>query len=439
MTQRQIARFWLPLFASWLLMTAEGPLVSAVINRLSDEIIMLAALGIVTSLSITIESPIINLLATSTALVRDRATFVLVRRFTWHWMVGLTAIAVLLAYTPLFDWVVVQLLAVPAEVAVWVRPGLQIMCLWSAAIAWRRFLQGVLIHFQRPQAVARGTLWRLGSGAAVAIGLALLTEWPGIIVGSVTLAVSVIVEALYATWAVQPLLRTVLASSPRPADGEPPLTYSELFWFHLPLAGTSLLALLVQPLVAFSLARLANPTLSLAAWPVLFQLLLLTRAGAMALPEVVIALNNHPQTTEALRSFIGWLALAAAGVVVLLAFTPLIDIYLIQIQDAEPAISQEVKRGLMVLALFPALATINFGLRGLLISRRHTNPVNTGMILNLVATGLMLAAGVAMRWSGIVTAAMALNIALILETIYLVWQAQKYPQPRLRSRPTVTL
>ena len=47
MRQRDIFLFWLPLFASWLLMTAEGPIVSAAINRLPNEVIMLAAQGIV--------------------------------------------------------------------------------------------------------------------------------------------------------------------------------------------------------------------------------------------------------------------------------------------------------------------------------------------------------------------------------------------------------
>ena len=56
-------------------MTAEGPTVSAAINRLPDEIIMLAAQGIVVSLAVTIESPIINLLSTATALVRDRDSY----------------------------------------------------------------------------------------------------------------------------------------------------------------------------------------------------------------------------------------------------------------------------------------------------------------------------------------------------------------------------
>ena len=91
MRQRDILWFWLPLCASWLLMTAEGPVISAVINRLPDEVIMLAAQGIVVSLSVMIESPIINMLATATALVRDRASYILVRNFTVHWAVLLTA------------------------------------------------------------------------------------------------------------------------------------------------------------------------------------------------------------------------------------------------------------------------------------------------------------------------------------------------------------
>ena len=136
MRQRDIFLFWLPLFASWLLMTAEGPTITAVINRLPNEVIMLAAAGIVISLSVTIESPIMNMLATSTALVKDRQSYLLVRRFTIHWMVLLTAVSLLIAFTPLFNVIVTGWLDVPLDVAVWVRPGLKIMSLWSASIGW---------------------------------------------------------------------------------------------------------------------------------------------------------------------------------------------------------------------------------------------------------------------------------------------------------------
>src|SRR5690554_5974944 len=122
--QRDILWFWLPLFASWLLMTAEGPTVSAAINRLPDEIIMLAAQGIVVSLAVTIESPIINLLSTATALVRDRDSYLLVRKFTIHWALGLTVLAAAIAFTPLFDLVVRRWMGTPPEIAHWVKPGM---------------------------------------------------------------------------------------------------------------------------------------------------------------------------------------------------------------------------------------------------------------------------------------------------------------------------
>jgi len=183
MRQREIFWFWLPLFASWLLMTAEGPLIAAAINRLPGEVVMLAAMGIVNSLSVTIESPIINLLATSTALVRDHASYLLVRRFTLYLCLALTVVAILVGYTPLFDLIVPGLLDVPDDIARWVRPGMQIMIFWSAAIGWRRFLQGILIRFNRTRSIAWGTAVRLlASGGTVAV-LAVWGRWPGVKIG----------------------------------------------------------------------------------------------------------------------------------------------------------------------------------------------------------------------------------------------------------------
>jgi len=69
---RRIAQAWWPLAASWLLMSLEGPMVSAVIARLADPKIHLAAYGgIVFPVALLVESPIIMLLAASTALCKD--------------------------------------------------------------------------------------------------------------------------------------------------------------------------------------------------------------------------------------------------------------------------------------------------------------------------------------------------------------------------------
>ena len=425
MRQKHIFLFWLPLFASWLLMTAEGPIISATINRLPNEVIMLAAQGIVISLSVTIESPIINLLATSTALVKDRASYLLVRRYTIQWMIVLTFITIIIAFTPVFDLIIVQLLGTPEEVARWVKPGMQIMTFWSAAIAWRRFLQGVLIHFGYPNKMAWGTAVRLIASAGVAIGLAVWTDFAGVIVGASSLMAGVIAEAIYATIATRPLLFDEL-SPDKPAAAGDPLTYKELNRFHLPLAGTSVMILLVQPLITSSLARLDNPTQSLAAWPVLFQILLVMRAAAFALPEAVIALTKGMDTYRPIRLFAGYLTLGVTGAMMLFTFTPLSNFYIFVVQDMTEAVGNLTNSTLVLYILFPGLNVIGMWLRGSLIHSRATTDVNIAMVINLIVTIAVLGIGLSNRWAGLPTAAAALNIAIFCEIIYLAWRTQRH-------------
>ncbi|MCP4359016.1 MAG: hypothetical protein GY796_13430 [Chloroflexi bacterium] len=432
MQQRDIFRFWLPLFASWLLMTAEGPIVSATINRLPNEVVMLAAQGIVVALSVMIESPIINLLATSTALVKDRASFLLVRRFTIHWMILLTGITILIAFTPVFDLVVVQMMSAPPEVAFWVRPGMQIMTFWSAAIAWRRFLQGVLIHFGQPSKMAWGTLIRLLTSGGTAILLGVYFDLPGVIIGATALMVGVVAEALFATIAVRPLLHHQLSPT-APAADEDVLTYSELFWFHLPLAGTSLMILLVQPLITSSLARLDKPTQSLAAWPVLFQILLMARAAAFALPEAVIALSKGTTNFSPLRRFTGSLTLGVTLFMVLFTFSPLASFYIFVIQDMTESVGELVQLTLVFYLLFPGMTVVGMWLRGVLINGRQTTDVNVAMGINLAVTVVVLGIGLALHLPGLPTAAAALNLAVFCEIIYLAWRTQRIVPIRLFS------
>lgn len=432
MRQRDIFWFWLPLFASWLLMTAEGPVISAAINRLPNEVVMLAAQGIVVSLSVTIESPIINLLATATALVRDRHSFLLVRRFTIHLIVALTIVTVAIGFTPLFDLVVGKWLGTPPEIAEWVRVGMRIMALWSAAIGWRRFLQGVLIHFGQTRKVAWGTAVRLVVSGGGAVLLAWGTDLPGVVIGTIGLMVGVVAEAIFATVAVQPLLKNELAEDV-PASGGKVMSYRELFWFHLPLAGTSVLVLLAQPLVTSTLARLDRPDLTLAAWPLIFQFMLVMRAIALALPEVVIALTRGQESYEPLRRFSFWLGLGSLGLTGLVAFTPLGGFYFLKVQDAELAVGSLARDGVMLFLLLPSLTVLVSWLRGLLIHKRATAVVNAGMVANLSITVVVLGLGLAFQWAGIATSAVALTLSLMAESVYLGWQAQRVLKVRIFS------
>ncbi len=381
---------------------------------------MLAALGIVFALAITIESPIVNLLATSTALVRDRPSFEVTRRFTLHGMVILTGVGALIGFGPLFSPVVEQLLGTPPEIARWVRPGLQIMVLWTPAIAWRRFLQGVLIRFGRPRAIASGTVLRLAATAGTALVLATTSGLPGIHIFAWALMSGVVVESIYATWVARPVIAEL------PGEAARPLSYGRLFAFHLPLAGTAILTLAGQPLVTFTLARLDRPTLNLAAWPLVFQTLLLLRAASLALPEVIIALADAEGADTALKRFSWRLATVIGLLTTALVATPLLRLYLFGVQDADPSVAERAWLGLVLCLPLPAAAVVVSWLQGLLIHREKTAAVNLASVVQLSVLAVGLALALVSKAPGLPAAVVAMQVSMIAQAAVMV--------SRLRSR-----
>src|SRR5262249_38846476 len=164
--------------ASWALMSAEGPILQAVIARLPDVETQLAAFGIMMSVEITVESPVIMLLATSTALVSGPRSFHALRRFMICVNAVVTITAALVAFAPLYDVIVRDLIGVPPSIAAAAQSGMQIMTFWSAAIGWRRFYQGVLIRYGETRWIGYGTLARLVASAGSGIAGPLATNLP---------------------------------------------------------------------------------------------------------------------------------------------------------------------------------------------------------------------------------------------------------------------
>lgn len=422
-SRRRILLFWLPLAASWLLMGAEMPFLNAAIARLGEAERMLAAFGIVGSLSITIESPVIMLLTTSTALARGRQSYRMLRKFTWHLMLGTTVLHLLIGWTPLFDVVVREWMGVPEGIVEPVRLGMRIMVLWSAAIAWRRFKQGVMIRFGLTRFVGAGTLLRLMVSAGTGLALALPGRVPGVAVAAYALSTGVIAEAAYAHWVTRGITAQKFGpGTPDPAGSR--LGYAELVRFHWPLAASTLLYLLSQPLIAAALARGVHPELTLAAWPVASGLLFITRAPVLALPEVVIALIDENGSSKALRDFCVRVGLVCSGLLGLIAFTPLAQGYFRTLMGVNEELASRAVLGGQIGLLLPLVYGFQSWLRGYLSARRATGPMTLAMILNLLTMAGVLFVGVALAAPGVALAAFALTLAAGVETVTL-WRAAR--------------
>jgi len=396
LTTRRIFSIWWPLAASWLLMALELPVVSAAVARLADPKVHLAAYGgVVFPLALIVESPIIMLLAASTALSRDRASYARLRRFTHAAGAGLTALHVVVAFTPLYDAIAGGLLGAPPEVLEPARLGLRVMTPWTWSIAYRRFNQGVLIRFGHSRAVGLGTAVRLGTDLTV-LALGSILGAPGILVATSAVACGVTSEALYTRVRVRP----VLGSQMPAASASPPLTLRAFLQFYAPLAMTPLLELLMEPIGAAAMARMPMPLESLAAWPVVFGTVWMAMALGVGFQEVVVALIGEEDAPRQLRRFALGLAAATALPLLVAAATPLARAWFETAAGLPPELARLARAALWLAPPLPALVVAHSWFQGQLVHGRRTRAIPEALALFLATASGVALAGV---WWGQIT------------------------------------
>jgi len=420
---RAVFSSWWPLAASWLLMGLELPAVSAMMARLPEPTVSLAAYGgVVFPLALLIESPIVMLLTASTALSKDWSSYRLVRRFMLIAASSLTLLHALVAFTPLYDLVVGRMLAPPAAVLEPARRGLQIMLPWTLSIAYRRFQQGVLIRFGRSRAVGIGTAVRLATnlvvlGTGYAIG-----SVPGIVIGTLAVASGVVAEAVFAGWMVRPVLARELPS--RTASAEP-LTLAAFLRFYVPLAMLPVFGFVAMPLATAAMSRMPLAMDSLAVWPVINGLLFTLRSTGFALNEVVVALLERPRALPGLKRFGFGLAAVTSLLLLVTAASPIGHVWFARISALPPPLVRLASAGMWFAFLLPALSALQSLYQGVIVHSQRTRAVTESMVVYLLAVVLALLAGVVRaQWTGLYVGLAAGTLGSAAQVAWLWWRAR---------------
>ncbi len=432
---RRVINTWWPLAASWLLMALELPAISAVMARLPNPTISLAAYNsIVFPLALIIESPIIMLLAASTALSKDTASYRKIRSFMLVTSTALTGLHILIAFTPLYYPVVSGLLNADPAIIEPARTGMKIMLPWTGAIAFRRFNQGVLIRFERSRAVSLGTGVRLVSNWLVLAFGYLNGSLAGIIVGTSAVSVGVISEAIYIGFTTRPVIHTDLAKA-KPV--EPPLTLRAFLTFYIPLALTSLLTLLVNPITSAAVNRMPERMGSNAVWSAVNGLVFMLRSLGMAFNEVVVALLDEQFSSPTLRRFTTYLAIATTIALFLIAATPLAVIWLEKIIGLPPELAQLARLAIWLALPIPALNAFQSWYQGTILFSKTTRAIPESILLYLLTVAIVLIGGVIYgQIAGLYIGAIALGSSMFVQTVWL-WFRSRQIRRQLQQRDEI--
>jgi hypothetical protein len=415
--QRKIIKTWLPLAASWLLMAIEMPAITAVMARLAHPEISLAAHGsVVFPIALIIEAPIIMLLAASVALCKDWESYQRIYRFMMITGLTLTVLHLLVAFTPLFDVLVTRILGVPQEIVEPARIGFQIITPWTWSIAYRRFQQGVLIRFGHSDAVGIGTLIRLTTDAAVLSFGLIIGSIPGYIIGASSQALSTMAEAFYSGLRVRPVLRDQLKLAPVVKK----LTWKAFFAFYIPLALTSLLSLVWQPIGSAALSRMPRALDSLAVWAVVSGLIFMLRSLGMAFNEVVVALMDQEGASAYLRKFSTYLFTVVSISHLLIAATPLAFLWFKYVSGLSPSLVHLAQIGFWFALPMPGLNVLQSWYQGAILFGKNTRAIPESMAIFLVTVLVVLGGGVLCgKFIGLYVGLLGFSIANFTQTVWL--------------------
>lgn len=415
---RLILHFWFPLAASWLLMAAEMPTVTAFVARMPQTKLQLAAFGIATSLALAIESPIVPMLTASNALVRDRHSYNVVHRFMLGLNVLVTALMLSVSLTPLFDLVVIRVMGAPTEIAALVRPTLVAMSTWPAAIGYRRFFQGIMIRHGYTRRMSYGTAVRLFAALVVSAAGLGWRRWDGAMVGGLALATSTLAEAIVVHFLSRSAVRKTWAAEL--SDGEPPSDWRAMVRFYLPLVLTSMVNLSTTPLLNLGMARALYPVESLAVWPVISGQLLVTRSFGYSFQEVVVALLDRPGARSSLRRFAIYLGVGVVLLMGIIAFTPVGTWWQQRVAGLDAELTAFAIPTLRLVLLLPLMAVLQSWFRGLVIYGKRTGTIAGATFVNLSVLATALFIGVNTNGViGVSLAAVALSASQGIESLWL--------------------
>ena len=373
-------------------MAVEGPYLAAIIARLPDPTINLAAFGVTLAFAIIIEAPVIMLMSASTALVGDRNSFFALRRFSYGLCVTLTIVQLLVLTPPVFSFLTTTVMDLPSDVSLLTHEGLTLLLPWPAAVGYRRFRQGLLIRKHLTHRVAYGTGFRLLTMSLSALAVYWFLPLDGIHVGAIGLSTGVVVEAVASRFMTRSVVTEILKNnsvvSQKP---DPTLHLTSLIKFYVPLGLTSVLALAIQPLLTVFMGQSRNALASLAVFPVVHGIVFIFRAIGLSYLEVVIALlGENQENFKHIRNFAVGLSLATVFALSIIAFTPLAAILLQNVFGLTTQLTTFALPPLQILAVFPALSVLLSLQRGTLVHAHYTPPITLATLLEASSVGVVL-------------------------------------------------
>jgi hypothetical protein len=419
LTHRRLFSLFLPLAFSGILYPLSRPIINAALARSLDPVTAIAAFAVAYSISMPLQSPMFGLRQVVTALGVDREMLGLVARLNWIIAVGASIAILVIAVPPVYNTVVVGVMGIPPRIA---RVGpmvLVVIAVGPTLTAARGYYQGVLVRHGITIPVGIGALGFLLVSSGLLWAGVLWTDWEGAFLAATALAFG---QLAYVACVWQPA-RVILKD--RIPDFDPSIRPEQrsrryVFRFYLPLAVSTALMTLVEPMIQSAMAHSPLAEASLAAYSVTISFIWLAGAPLWNLQQVVISQVTGRQSLEIVRKFS---LIVSAGLTLMLAVLALPPVAewlfgsVIGVTGEVKTLAVDGFKWLVPAGLFMGARSLY---HGILTCRGSTGGIQTGSFLRTITLVIILILGVSWgHLNGFLIAAAAQVVSAVVEVIYL--------------------
>jgi hypothetical protein len=402
------------------MMALEGFIIAAILARLPEPKINLAAYGVVNSFILLFGSPLFMMMSASTVHVTGRNSYYKLLNFT-SLLNGIVLGIMLIFIVPhLFNFITMELIGLPNNIAHMVFFSIIIFLPWPTAVGYRRFYQGILIRNNMTNLVAICTVIRVSTLIITTLILARLSDFKGVYVVSIAFTTGVLLELLASRIMANKVLRRFINEKNLTIDTDH--TYRWIFRFYFPLLLTSILSIGSFPLLTFFMGQSKFAIESLAVYPVILSLAFIFSCISFSYVEVVIALmSKDPISFPLLRKFAIYVGIILTALLALLAFTPLSRLWFQHVAGLSTELTEFAIVPARIITLLPGLTMVMSVQRSILVLAKNTRPITGSTISEAISIMvIMLFSVYFLNMVGVIAATTALLIGRISSNTYLI-------------------
>ncbi len=419
LTYRRLLSLFLPLALSGILYPISRPIINAALARSPDPITAIVAFAVAYSISMPLQSPMFGLRQIITALAVDRQMLRIVSRLNLTIGIGSTLAVLLVALTPLYRYIVEGLMDIPSSIA---RVGplvLVVIATGPLITAGRGYYQGILVRHGISIPVGVGALGFLIVGSTLLWAGVLWTEWEGALLAAISMMCGQLVYLACVWRPARPIIRDRIPEHSPSIQPEQRST-NYVFRFYLPLAVSTLLMTLVEPVIQGAMARSPQAEASLAAYSVCISFIWLAGAPLWNLQQVVISEVTGRQSLQVVHRFSILVSAVLTLLLAMLALPPVASWLfgsVIGVTGEVKTVAVDGFKWLVPAGLFMGLRSLY---HGVLTCRGKTGGIQTASFVRTGALVIALVGGVSWgKVNGFLIAAGAQVISAIVEVAFL--------------------